>query len=203
MTQPKSQPNSLGLYALVLAAGSASRFGRSKQLAQIEGTPLVLRAAQTALSVCDAGVLVVTGADHADVLKALQKDGIRAIYNPVWQEGMGASLRQGVLGVPTNVTGLLILLADQPAITAEDLARLRTAWQSEPGRPAAAQYAGQTGVPAIFPAAWREKLLDSRGDQGARKLLRDGVSITLVPMENAAVDIDTPSDLERYLSSLS
>ena len=94
------------------------------------------------------------------------------------------------------------MLADQAAVTAEDLRRLITGWRREPARIAAAQYEGTVGVPAVFPRSQLAALAQLRGDQGARALLRrQSDRLVRVPMANAAIDIDTPEDLLRLSES--
>jgi CTP:molybdopterin cytidylyltransferase MocA len=52
------------------------------------------------------------------------------------------------------------------------------------------------GVPAIFPRSRFTDLTELRGDVGARALLRRNPDrVVRVPMESAALDIDTPEDL--------
>ena len=90
----------------------------------------------------------------------------------------------------------MIMLADQPAISAEDLRRLVLAWRRHSDGIAAATYGGTVGVPAIFPRWAFSELQQLRGDRGAQLLLRRHVDrVTRVPMSTAAVDIDTPEDL--------
>jgi molybdenum cofactor cytidylyltransferase len=88
------------------------------------------------------------------------------------------------------------MLADQAAVTAEDLKRLITAWHRQPEYVAAARYGVTTGVPAIFPRSIFSDLSSLRGDIGARVLLqRNPDRVIRVPMASAAIDIDTPEDL--------
>lgn len=185
-----------GLAGLILAAGSGSRFGGPKQLELLGGVPLVVRAARLAGAICDAGVVVVTGAAHRQVVDALQGEPARAVFNPAWAEGMGASLRQGVSALPADIAGILVLLADQAAVDRADLDRLRAAWRLRPGQPAAAAFENRIAAPAIFPADWRGRFAALHGDQGARRLLRAG-PVTEVSMASAALDVDTPDDLAR------
>jgi molybdenum cofactor cytidylyltransferase len=88
------------------------------------------------------------------------------------------------------------MLADQAAVTAEDLRRLVLTWRRQPEYIAAARYGVTTGVPAIFPRSSFPDLGSLRGDVGARLLLqRNPDRVVRVPMASAAIDIDTPEDL--------
>ena len=90
----------------------------------------------------------------------------------------------------------MLLLADQPLVSADDLRRLAGTWRKQPQYIAAALYSGTTGVPAIFPRSLFQALLQLRGDAGARALLRRNTDrVVRVPMPSAAIDIDTPEDL--------
>ena len=188
------------LAGVVLAAGAGRRYGACKQLLPVDGQPMVVRALRLAAPLCDAGVVVVTGASQADVVAAVAGEPARCVYNPAWREGMGASLRQGVLAVADKTAAILVLLADQAALTAVDVERLEQAWRAEPERPAASECGGRAGVPAIFPPDWRAHLLALHGDTGARRLLADADPVT-VAMRNAASDIDTPEDYQRLLGA--
>ena len=190
-----------GLAGIVLAAGASARLGQPKQLVEYAGTTLVARAANLANKLCPAGVMVVTGAHHDDVADAIAETDASALFNPRWQEGMGASIRQGAGALAPDVTGVLIMLSDQPRVDASDLQRLVTAWQAAPSKVAAACYANTLGVPAIFPAQCIDELKRVRGDRGARQVIDRMMPVTEVAMPNAEFDLDTPESLARLLRS--
>ena len=185
-----------GLHALVLAAGSASRFGSPKQLVRIGGQPMLHRAVSQATEVVGHAVTVVLGA-YADQLAPLLKhSSASVVINRHWEEGMASSLRVGIASLPGSCDGVLIVLADQVSVTTFDLKRLATAWKRQPEWLIAATYDGHVGVPAIFPRTSFPAFSDLRGDAGARSILQRHADRCLrVPMPNAAIDIDRPEDL--------
>ncbi len=92
----------------------------------------------------------------------------------------------------------MLVLADQAAVTAEDLRRLATNWRRQPHYIVAAQYGSTLGAPAIFPASSFRDLAELRGDRGAQSLFkRNPDRVVRVPMDSASIDIDTPEDLLR------
>jgi molybdenum cofactor cytidylyltransferase len=185
-----------GLYAIVLAAGAATRFGSAKQLVRISGRPLLHNTVSRAVEVAGAATIVVLGAYAAELAPLLSHTPASVVINRDWREGIASSIRQGVARLPATCTGVMIVLADQAAVTAQDLQRLVSAWRRQPEYVAAALYSGSTGVPAIFPRARFAELCELRGDIGARMLLhRNPDRVVRVPMESAALDIDTPEDL--------
>lgn len=183
------------LAGLILAAGAASRFGRPKQLAMINGLSLVAKTVRSIAPVCDAGVLVVTGAYHEAVATALASEPARCVYNPGWREGMAASIRQGIAALAPEADAVLLAVADQPGVDTRQYDALASAWRAAPEQPAAAVYAGAPGVPAIFARDDWPGLTELQGDRGARSLLRDAEALTGVPMPAASWDVDRPADL--------
>jgi len=184
------------LYAVILAAGASTRLGQPKQLLRVNGVPLVVQAARQALTFCRGGVVIVTGNAHERVVDALGELPVRAIYNPAWQEGLGASIRQGIGVVGENARGILMMLVDQPMIDDSDFERLVSAWADQPHRIAAASYGGSLGVPAIFPVSYRERLGRLHGDRGASRIINDDATAIAVDLPHADFDLDTPADLE-------
>lgn len=114
---------------------------------------------------------------------------------------MGNSLAYGVSQLPME-NAVLILLGDQPLISANDLQRLYDAWQCDDGKIACANFLGTLGVPAVFPATIKSKLLQCDGDRGAKQLLQSSNDLTSVPMPTAAIDIDSPLDLQHLTTGL-
>jgi molybdenum cofactor cytidylyltransferase len=185
------------LQVILLAAGSATRFGSPKLLAEIRGRPLVARAIDRLLEVASRDQLVVVLGADADRLEPLvSRVKVRVVLNPDHAKGMATSIRAGMKSVPSNCRGVLIALADQVAVTSDDLHRLIDCWQDRPERISAAWYDDVAGVPAIFPAALFEELAKLQGDRGARELIRRRVGqVVAVAMPSAAVDVDTQADL--------
>jgi molybdenum cofactor cytidylyltransferase len=180
----------------VLAAGASTRFGSAKQLVRIAGRPLLHTTVSRAVEVAGSAVFVVLGARAAELAPLLKHSPASVIINREWSEGIASSIRAGVARLPAACSGVMLVLADQAAVTAEDLKRLLGAWRRQPEYVAAALYAGGIGVPAIFPRSRFRDLSELRGDVGARALLRQNPDrVVRVPMESAALDIDTPEDL--------
>jgi molybdenum cofactor cytidylyltransferase len=185
-------------HVLLLAAGAARRFGSPKQLARLAGEPLLLRAVTRATEVAGQAVSVVLGAHAADIAPLLRHSPASVVINRQWEEGLASSLRAGVASLPGSTEAVLVMLADQVAVTGFDLRRLIASWQQQPDCIVAASYEGQTGVPAIFPSHCFPALLELRGDVGARQVLhRMADRCVRISMPNASVDVDTPADLQK------
>ena len=186
------------LHAIVLAAGASTRFGSPKQLVRVDGRPLLHAAVSRAVEVAGHSVSVVLGANAAELAPLLRHSSASVVINRDWSEGMGSSVRAGVARLPGSCNGVMLVLADQAAVTAEDLKRLASTWRRQPEYIVAALYGGTLGAPAIFPASMFRDLAELRGDRGAQALFkRNPDRVIRVPMESAAIDIDTPEDLLR------
>ena len=166
---------------------------------------MILTAVDAAESVTPGRVLVVLGA-HSLRLRALlarNYANLPIVNNTSCQDGISSSLLAGINTVPPEATGVLVLLSDQPGVGAGSLQRLVAAWQRQPSRAVAAGYQGGFGVPAVLPRrVWRQ-LRELRGDVGAKAVLGNAGSNTMVlNMPEAAFDVDTDEDrrhLERTL----
>lgn len=184
------------LHAIVLAAGASTRFGTPKQLAQVNGRPLLQIVVERAVEVIGRAVTVVLGAHAAQIVPVLRNSPASIVINRDWHEGLASSVRAGVAQLPGSCAGVMLLLADQATVSAADLARLADAWQRQPDYIIAAQYAGTVGAPTIFPRTSFAALTRLHGDHGAQALLRGNAhQVVRVPLARAALDIDTPDDL--------
>ena len=185
-----------GLYAVVLAAGASTRFGSAKQLVRVAGRPLLHIAVTRAAEVTGNALIVVLGSGAVQLAPLLKHSPGSVVVNQDWREGIASSIRAGVARLPAACHAAMLLLADQAAVTADDLRRLAGSWRKQPQHIAAALYGGACGAPAIFPRSSFRALTELRGDTGARALLRrNSDRIVRVPMPSAAIDIDTPEDL--------
>jgi molybdenum cofactor cytidylyltransferase len=184
------------IHVMVLAAGASSRFGSAKQLVRVNGRPLMLTAVSRAVELAGHSVTVVLGAHAGELAPLLRHSPASVAINRDWTEGIASSIREGLTHAPSTADGILIALADQAAVTTEDLRRLAGLWRRDPTSIAAAQYAGAVGVPAIFPRWCFRELNELRGDRGAQVLLQRHVDrLARLAMPSAELDIDRPEDL--------
>lgn len=186
---------------LIPAAGSSSRLGTNKQLVACGGEALLRRAVQRALAAGCPDVTVVTGF-AADVTgSAVAGLGCRLVHNPYWEQGLGSSIAAGVSALADDGSALLVLLPDQFEVSAAHLARLVKQHDLAPQNLVASRYGEVLGVPAVFPARFFAELKGLAGQPGARDLFQSHRFETLVlDCPEAALDLDTPADLERLRS---
>jgi molybdenum cofactor cytidylyltransferase len=184
------------LHAIVLAGGEASRFGSAKQLVRIGDRPLLTVVAGRAAEVVGHALIVVLGARASELTPLLRHSPGSVVVNRDWREGLASSIRAGIARLPASCAGVMLVLADQACVTAEDLGRLAGAWRRQPQHIAVARYGATIGVPAVFPQHLFAELSELRGDVGARALLRRHTDrLVKVAMPSAAFDLDTPDDL--------
>jgi molybdenum cofactor cytidylyltransferase len=184
------------LQIVVLAAGASTRFGSPKQIASVQGVPLLPLVLSRATAMAGHAVTVVLGAHAAEIAPALGRLPVSLVVNREWSEGIAASIRAGLQSLPGSCAAALLLLADQAAVSSADLQRLADAWRRSPRAIVAAQYGGGHGLPAIFPRAEFPALLRLRGEEGAERVLRSpAVDLIGVSMPSAATDIDRPDDV--------
>ena len=187
-----------GLYCMVLAAGSASRFGSAKQLACWNDQSLIRRALELANDACDSNTVLVLGAHWQEVLEESRPLNGFVVLNQHYESGMASSIACGVRTLDTVATAVLILLVDQPLISATHLQTLKEAWQTSPSSIVVSSFAGAAGPPIIIPSTFFADLESLSGDHGARELLsRDDVDVIRVDCPEAAMDVDRPEDLEK------
>ena len=191
-----------GLHAAILAAGPGTRFEGVKPLVRLRGEPVLHELAANVAFVAGQSVTVVLGAHAREIAPALRQRAISIALNRGWEEGIASSVRTAVHSAPPGSSALLLMLADQVAVTADDLRRLHASWRRHPILIAAALYLGAPGLPAIFPRWAFTDLLALRGERDPRVVLRSNIDrVVRVPMSNAGVDLDTPEDLLQLESA--
>lgn len=187
--------------ALVLAAGSASRFGGGKLTADYGGRPLLQHALAAARAAPVASVTVVTGSDAEAVAAcALAFDpAIRLAHAADHAEGMAASLRAGIASLPEETAAAFVFLGDMPRVPHAVLAPLADAVRA--GAAAAAPvFHGRRGNPVVLSKAVFAAVSRLEGDVGARPILQGlGERLALVeaPDDGVLFDVDERSDLAR------
>ncbi|WP_296597727.1 nucleotidyltransferase family protein [Phenylobacterium sp.] len=185
--------------AVVLAAGTGSRFGGGKLLADWRGAPLLHAALRAARAAPIASVTVVTGAD-AGVVGACARafdPAIHLVHAPDHAEGMAASLRAGIASLPADTAGAFVFLGDMPSVPHAVLKPLAEAVAG--GAPAAAPvFTGRRGNPVVLGRELFRDVARLAGDVGARPILQElGARVALVeaPDDGVLFDVDERTDL--------
>lgn len=186
------------IFVAILAAGSASRFGSTKQLADVDGSPMVRRAVELASHVARDRTLLVTGHDSTAVARACTGLPGFVTVNGGFTRGMGSSIAHAARLLAPLASGILVLLADQPRVADMHLQAIVDAWSGDDDEIVAASYAGTAGPPVLFPRGCFADLAALDGDRGGRHLFGDSrFRLTTIACDAAALDVDVPDDLRR------
>jgi molybdenum cofactor cytidylyltransferase len=191
---------------VVLAAGRGSRLSTTKQLLPLEGLPLVAHAVAAAEESRLADVVVVLGHEADAVLAALALRRARVVRNPRFAEGQSTSLQAGLLALGPHIEAAVILLGDQPGVRPAVIDALIAARGAGPagasGGPEEGPlaliptYEGRDGHPVLLERELWPEVMDVRGDEGARSVLRAHAAqvLRLAVPGSAPRDVDTPDD---------
>lgn len=187
--------------ALLLAAGGSSRLGQPKQLLKFEGETLVRRSARSLADSIYFPVVLVLGDENEAAMAEIGDLKIFSVINDSWAEGMGSSIGVGIerlIEIEPKLDAVLITLCDQPRVSTEMLNRFADKLTETNASIVAASYDGILGVPALFSSEIFSELQTLRGDKGARQIIRSRANVVELNLPEAAFDIDTRSDAEKF-----
>ena len=186
--------------AILLCAGTASRFGSPKLLARRpDGVPIVTHSAHGLME--GAGnVLAVIRPGDRELQYVLVTAGCDVIESATAARGMGASLASGVAGSP-DASGWIVALGDMPDILpATHRAVVDALAKGAKLAAAVSRATRERGHPVGFSRALFDELCALDGDEGARAIVqRHRGSLAEVPVDDPGIflDVDTPADLAR------
>lgn len=190
--------------AVLLAAGAGSRMGgRPKALLELGGVPLIRRQL-IALSGAGVDEVVVVLGHHAELIDpVVQEFPVTLVRNPRPDDGQVSSLRVGLAALAGRLDAVLVALADQPLINADDIGALIGAYKKRPEgtQIVMPQVNGDPGNPVIFSAEVREQILQGDANIGCRQWRAahpEAVAPFVTDNRRYRVDLDTPEDIERF-----
>lgn len=185
------------IFATVLAAGCATRFGSTKQTAELDGKPLIRHAIDVARKACGRKIIVIVGQNWVKVVDAAGLERGFFAINELAKDGIGSSIAVAAGVCASRADAMLLLLCDQPLITAQHLNSLISKWSGDEHEIVATAFAETIGPPVLFPQGAFADLMALSGDKGARTLFNDDrFKVRSVSFEDAAVDVDTVKQLD-------
>jgi molybdenum cofactor cytidylyltransferase len=190
--------------AVLLAAGAGSRLGhKPKCLLELGGVPLIRRQL-IALSGAGVDEVVVVLGHHAEQIEpAVMNFPVTLVRNPNPDDGQVSSQRLGLAALTGKLDAVIVALADQPLINAQDITALIGAFKKRPEGSSVVypEVAGVRGNPVMFTAEVREQILAGAANVGCRQWqAANAAAVAPFVTDNRRykVDIDTVEDLERF-----
>jgi molybdenum cofactor cytidylyltransferase len=193
----------LAVGAVLLAAGEARRMGgRPKCLLELGGVPLIRRNL-VALSGAGVDEVAVVLGHRADAIEPMLRDfPVTILRNPDYAQGQMVSVHVGLTGLSERLDAVIVAMADQPLLNAQDVTDLIGAFKKRGPASAVVPYVGgERGNPIILDAAVREAVLVGDVKFGCRQWLAANPERVLRLEGNNrhyCVDIDSPEDIERF-----
>ena len=192
---------------IVLAAGASRRMqGRDKLLEDVDGVPLLRRQTMRALATgCD--VLVALPPAPHPRIDALTGLAVTIVEVADAEEGMNASLRTGLRSIPKDTDAVMVMLADMPDITQDDLNSVLQAVDLESDTLIwrAVTASGAAGHPIVFSTTLLPELTALSGDAGGSSVVRahaDKTQRVPLPDDHARTDLDTPEAWATWRAKL-
>jgi len=177
---------------VVLAAGEGRRFGGTKQLAPIDGKPLAQHAIDALAGAGVEELLVVTGHDADTVEQALViPDEGRFVRNPAYRDGQATSLAAAFHEVADDSEATVVLMADQPGITADDVVAMIERFRATRKQMVRLRFADGPG-PALLSREIYAEAGHLHGDVGARVLMASHPEW----IEEVEIGRDAPRDID-------
>ena len=186
---------------LLMAAGSASRFGENKLTASFAGKSLFSLALAAIPADTFARVTVVS--QYPALLQEAEQAGFHAIRNDRPDDGISRTIRLGTEAM-ADCAGILYMVADQPLLRQETVLRIVQDWRQHPGCIVGAAHNGHRGNPCLFPARFFPELCALEGDRGGSAVIRrheDALTLFEISPDELR-DVDTPMALAALRDTL-
>ncbi len=187
---------------VILAAGSASRMGKTKQLLPFEKNTLLGQVIQNAGESTLHEIIVVLGYSADKIEKAIDLSGTKIVRNTAYSKGQSTSLIKGLENISSICDAAIFLLGDQPLVSAAIINRLIDAFETSIAPIIIPYCNGKRGNPVIIARSLFYRLKSLSGDTGPRVLFdefKESILKVSIPNEAILVDVDTKNDYKNLL----
>ena len=185
---------------LVLGAGGSTRLGRAKQLLPYRDGTLLGHVLGVARACRFDQIVVALGGAADEVRASVDLAGADVVVNHAYGTGCSSSIAAALEAVDRRCETLVLMLGDQPGVSAATVAALRAGRDDAPL--AVCRYADGRGHPIAFARGVFDELRDLHGDKGVWRLLdRRATEVIEVPIAGPIpLDVDTPEDYQAVLT---
>ncbi len=186
--------------AVILAAGGSTRFGGQKLLEPWGEGTILEHVTNTVLASGVQEVIVVLGHEAERTRAILGDRPVRIVVNEQWSQGLSTSVRAGLDVVSPSVHAALFVLADQPALTPQDIAAVMAGYRATLSPIVAPTYDGRHGNPILFDRVLFAELAAVEGDEGGRRVIKahnEKVHHVEAASPGVLLDVDTPDDYQH------
>ena len=179
---------------------------RPKCLLQLDGVPLIERQINALTAAGIHALVVVVGHYRDNITLALQSLPVTVVHHPNPDDGQTSSLKLGLQALPAHIDTVLIALADQPLIVAQDISDLMAAYHVRPAFVEVVQpeVNGQPGNPVMFTAQVREAILAGNANFGCKQWQTAHPQAVLrwtTPNPHYCTDVDSELDIQALAES--
>jgi molybdenum cofactor cytidylyltransferase len=189
------------LTLIVLAAGRSTRMrGRNKLLAKIDGTPMIRRVVESALSSMVDEVIVVVGWEAKKIMSAVSSLPCRCVLNKDFRIGQSSSVKAGLRAITDSTEAILVLPGDVALIDAHSIDLVVKAYKNRKSPIVVAAHSGRSGHPILLSKELFNEI--ERIDEatfGLKSVVNrheSEVQMVETGSESVLRDVDTPEDLK-------
>lgn len=184
------------MHLVLLAAGSARRFGANKLMHPIDAKPMFMHTLERLVSISKArGWDVTMVTQEGPVLSAAQGMACRIAVNPHHAQGISTSIRCALAALPGDGAPAVFFVADQPWLTQQTIVEFIDGWLASGRSCGCVAHGGETGNPAAFSAELFPELMALEGDRGGKMVIKkhkEDCHIHQVSDPKELQDIDLP-----------
>ena len=183
--------------ALIPAAGYSSRMGLFKPLLPLASSLVLERPIKALKAAGVEDILAITGHNSFLLAPVLERLGVKAVYNPRFDQGMYSSIQAGVAALPEDTEAFFLLPADYAMVSSTVIGQILEKSRREPHQVFYPIYKGERGHPPLISAELRSCILERVADGGLRELLGTiGTDYAEIPVDEEGIlqDLDTEDD---------
>ena len=157
--------------AILLAAGQSKRMvGENKLTKKIQDVPLIKHSVKNILAGSIDELIIVLGYQKEVIEKIIDKnEKVKFFFNKDFENGIASSIKTGLKNLSEKTEAFFICLGDMPMVNHDTYNQLIKSKDNK--EIIVPTYKGQQGNPVLFDKSIKEKILNIRGDVGAKKIL--------------------------------
>jgi len=192
------------IWAMILAAGESKRMGKPKLLLPYGEKTIIETIVETVVSSNVENTLIILGSDREKIEEKIKNSPVKIVYNRDFRSGMLSSVQCGFKAVPEETRAVLVVLGDQPKISADVINKLIDAYKSTGKGIVLPVYKKERGHPVLIDVKYGEEVENLSHEVGLRgTVYNHPEDILEVDIETPSIfqDIDDESDYKRELEN--